>query len=44
MRTTSGGFDVDLRFYYATLFCDVTDQIRVYGKLLARKGTSITES
>lgn len=26
-----GGFDVDLRFYYATLFCDVTDQIRVYG-------------
>lgn len=26
-----GGFDVDLRFYYATLFYDVTDQIRVFG-------------
>lgn len=26
-----GGFDVDLRFYYATLFCDLSDNIRVYG-------------
>lgn len=26
-----GGFDVDLRFYYATVFCDLSERIRVYG-------------
>lgn len=39
-----GGFDVDLRFYYATLFCDVTDQIRVYGSYWLAKERQFIEA
>jgi hypothetical protein len=38
-----GGFNVDLRFYYATLFCDLTDRIKIYGSYWLAKERSFRQ-